>query len=134
MKLLSQKDVQSSKKKENEALIETNIRLRKFYKDITDKLNVVRENYEPEKVAKLKDFEEFCKDLISKKSKLLEEFNVLERAIKEKKELYYGLIEKQDELEEKIYQVNEAHKKLDLREAFVVDLEQKWKEKNLPDN
>ena len=130
MKLLSKTEVDSSLKKENEQLIESNIRLRKFWKDITEKLNTARDNYDPQKMAKLKDFEAFCKDLLFKKEKLLQEYNALEAEIQKKKDIYYGMIEKQDLLDEKIYQVAEAHKKLELREKFVVDLEAKWKQKN----
>lgn len=134
MKLLSKTEASSSIKKENEQLIESNIRLRKFWTDITHKLNTVRENYEPEKMAKLKEFEQFCKDLLMKREKLLQEYSALEAEIQKKKDIYYGLIQKQDLLDERIYQVEEAHKKLQLREKFVVDLEQKWKEKQLEVN
>lgn len=131
MRLLSKTEVGSSLKKENEQLIESNIRLRKFWNDITQKLNTVKENYEPDKMTRLKEFEQFCKDLLFKKEKLLQEYSALEAEIQKKKDIYYGLIEKQDLLDEKIYQVEEAHKKLDLREKFVVDLEAKWKQKNV---
>lgn len=130
MKLLSKTEADSSLKKENEQLIESNIRLRKFWNDINFKLNNARENYDPQKMAKLKDFEAFCKELMAKKEKLLIEYNTLQKAIEQKKEIYYGLITKQDQLDEKIYQMNEQEQKLKLREAFVVDLEVKWKNKN----
>ena len=131
MKLLSKTDAGNSLKKENEQLIESNIRLRKFWNEITQKLNDVRDNYEPEKMAKLKEFEQFCKDLLIKKEKLLQEYSALETEIQKKKDIYYGMIEKQDLLDEKIYQVAEAIKKLELREKFVMDLESKWREKNV---
>lgn len=134
MKLLPKTEVGNSLKKENEQLIESNIRLRKFWNDITSKLNAIRENYDPEKMAKLKDFEQFCKDLMIKKDKLLQEYNALENEIQKKKDIYYGIIEKQDLLDEKIHQVQEAHNKLDLREKFVIDLETKWREKQLSIN
>lgn len=130
MKLLSKQSATSKSKQDNDNLIETNIRLRKYWGEITHKLNTVKESYEPEKVAKLKEFEEFSKDILSKKSKLLEELNGIERMIKDKKEIYFGLIEKMDLLDEQKYQAEEVIKKANLREAFVVDLETKWKEKN----
>ena len=73
MKLLSKTEARSKKKRENDALIESNIRLRKFHKDITTKLNNVKDSYDPEKLEKLKDFEKFCEDLKTKRTKILEE-------------------------------------------------------------
>ena len=58
MKLLSKTSVASSLIKQNEELIETNIRLRKYEKNITERLNTIKENYEPDKLKKLKEFEE----------------------------------------------------------------------------
>lgn len=129
MKLLSQKESGSKIKKENDELIETNIRLRKYYAEILHKLNSLKDNYDPEKMAKLKEFEAFCKDLNEKKDKLLQEFNALEAEIQKKKDIYYGLITRFDELDERTYQLKEKENKLDLREAFVTDLEVKFKNK-----
>lgn len=125
MHLLSKKESDSKIKKENDELIESNIRLRKYYSEILHKLNTIKENYDPEKMAKLKDFETFCKDLLIKKEKLLQEFNTLEAEIQKKKDIYYGLIARFDELDERTYQLKEKESKLDLREAFVTDLENK---------
>jgi hypothetical protein len=131
MKLLSKQSATSKLKQDNDNLIETNIRLRKFWSEITQKLNLAKDNYNTEKLQKLKEFEVFCKDILIKKSKLLEELNYIENEISKKKDIYYGMIQKQDLLDEKAYQVEEAIKKLGLREAFVVDLEEKWKQKNV---
>jgi len=128
MKLLDRKDAESKIKRDNDELIVSNIRLRKLWQDITNKLNTVRENYEPEKIKKLQEFERFCKDILEKKAKLLEELAGIEKAIKEKKEIYWGIISKQDALEEKIYQVREQERKLDMREAFIEELERKQRE------
>ncbi|MEK7180000.1 MAG: hypothetical protein AAB706_00835 [Patescibacteria group bacterium] len=129
MKLLSKSAAESKIKQDNDELIDTNIRLRKYEGDIVHRLNTIKENYEPDKLQKLRDFENFCKDILMKKSKLLEELNGIERQIEQKKELYYNLIQKQDLLDEKVYQIEEASKKLDLREAFITDLEKKWRER-----
>jgi hypothetical protein len=130
MKLLDQKQAQSNLKTQNDELIGTNIRLRRFWQEITQKLNTIRENYDPDKLKRLKDFEQFCKDLIIKKSKMLEELVSIEKQIENKKEIYYGLIAKQDKLDEYVYEIQEKEKKLKLREAFVIDLEAKWKSTN----
>lgn len=128
MRLLNRTEAQSSLRKENDELVATNVRLRHLWQEIIGKLNTARESYESEKMKKLQEFEIFCKDILEKKSKLLEELMGIEKEIKAKKDLYFGLISKQDALDEKIYQMKEQEKKLDLREAFVGELESKWKE------
>jgi len=130
MKLLSKNEAQSSLRKDNDELLETNLRLRQFERNVVGKLNTIKETYEPEKLAKLKEFEQFCKELAVKRSKLLQELAGIEQEIVKKKEIYYGLIAKQDALDEKIFNLHEQESKLKLREAFVVDLEQKWRNKN----
>ena len=134
MKLLNKISAVASLKKQNEDLIETNVRLQKYEKDIIKRLNTIKENYEPDKLKKLKEFEDFCKNLNVKKSKLLEELNVLEKTIELKKELFYGLVVKQDVVEEKLHNLIEQENKLDLRVAFVEELERRWNEKQLSAN
>ena len=129
MQLLGKKQARSTAKLENETLIESNIRLSQYHQDITRKLNDVKDNYDPEKLKILKDFEDYCKDIQAKKTKVLGELNTVEQLVEEKKEVYYGLIEKQDILMEKEHQINEENKKLDLRQTFVTDLEAKWQAK-----
>lgn len=129
MKLLSRQEAQSKKKTENDALVGANIRLRTYYKSITDKLNDLKDNYEPDKLEKLRQFEQWCKDLETKKQVLLKEYAGWAKLVEEKKEIYYGFIEKSDALQEQKYKIDEEHKKLKLREAFVIDLEEKWRSK-----
>lgn len=127
MKLLDRKTAQSKIQKDNDTLVESNIRLRGYYQEITKKLNIVKDSYEPDKLLKLKEFEAFVKDIQAKKSRLLQELHAIGQQVEQKKELYYALITKQDALDERLYKMNEKERKLDLREAFVVDLEQKWR-------
>ncbi len=129
MKLLSKNEAYASKKRENEGLIESNIKLRKFYKDISDRIRGAKLDYSEDKLKALKEFDQFCADINEKKSKLLKEFNDISNAIEDKKEIYYGLVVKQDELEEKVYQVNEREKKVELREKFISELERRWNTK-----
>ena len=128
MKLLDQKEAQSKVKKDNDELILSNIRLRHLWQDITVKLNTIKESYQPEKLKILQEFETFCKDILGKKAKLLEELQGIENEIKKKKDLYFEIIQKQDALDEKIYQMKEQEKKLDMRELFVSELEKKQRE------
>lgn len=131
MKLLSKTSVQQKIQKRNDDLIETNLRLRKIERDITTRLNNVKEDYEPDKMQRLKEFETFCKNLIEKKGKLLQELTFIEAEIERKKDIYYGLIVKQDALEEREHLINQREININLREVFVEDLEHKWKEKQL---
>ena len=131
MKLLTRKEADTSIKKSNDELLGTNIRLREMEKQVIIRLNEAKLDYSPEKMKALKDFEQFVADLNEKKSKLLQELNAYEKLIEERKEVYYGLIERQDALMEKSYHINEQNKKLDLREAFVIDLEAKWRNKQI---
>lgn len=130
MKLLSKPQAKSKVKLDNEVLIESNLRLREMEKTVIHRLSTAKENYDPEKMRELEKFETFCKDIQEKKAKLLGELAGIEKAIADKKEVYYGMITKQDALMEKAYQIEEAHKKLDLRQTFVEDLERKWRDKN----
>lgn len=129
MKLLSRAEAQATKKQENEALIASNIRLREYWKDIMGKLNTLKDDYEPEKVAELRKFEIFVQEIQGKKSKLLEKLAMIQREIEKSKEIYYGYIAKKDELAEMEYRIREENKKLDLREIFITDLEKKWQSK-----
>lgn len=128
MKLLPTKEAKDKLRKENDDLIETNLRLRGYESQVKKRLGALKEDYEPDKLAKLKEFEAFCKDLITKKGKLLKELSDIEYAIKQKKELYYGLIAKQDALEEKQYELKQKEMNISLREVFVEDIERKVKE------
>ena len=128
MKLLPKQEAKSRIKKENEELIDANIRLRKQYKNILKKLDTIKDDYTPEKVKRLEDFEKFCIDIQQKESKLLQNLEYIKQEIEKKKEVYYGLIEKQDQLDERIYQADEKEKKLDLRENFLKELEKKQEE------
>ena len=131
MKLLTRKEATIGLKKENDNLIGSNLRLREMEKQVIKRLNEAKLDYSPDKMKAFKDFEQFTADLMEKKSKLLKELNAYEKLIEERKEIYYGLIQKQDLLDEKVYQVAEANKKLDLREAFVADLEKRIREKQI---
>jgi len=129
MKLLSQTQARSKSKLENDTLIDSSIRLRTYHKAITDKLNNLKDDYSGDKQEKLREFETFCKDLTVKREKILAELANWQKLVTDTKEIYYGFIARKDELQEKEYLINEENKKLNLREAFVVDLEVKWRNK-----
>lgn len=125
MKLLSPTDARSKIQKNNDELIESNIRLRKGLKQVISDLNNAKNDYSSDRVKLLKDFDRFIEEIQVKKNRLLKELKDLTEEIDRKKEVYYGLITKQDMLEEKLYQLNEREIKINLRENFVKDLEKK---------
>lgn len=128
MKLLSKPQATNQIAKDNEELLDTNIRLRQYAKDITQKLNTIKEDYEPDKVRLLEEFERFCNDIDAKKSRKLHELAYIEEEITKKKDVYYGLITKQDALEEKLHNLTEKERKLDMRENFIIQLEEKQRQ------
>ena len=132
MKLLGKQEATSLRKQRNDALIDESLRLNGVYKTVKSKLDTIKDNYDPEKLRAMADFEAFCKDLDQKKSKKLKELVAIEAIIEEKKELYYGLIAKQDALDERIYQIGERENKVELREKFISELEAKWKTRTSP--
>ena len=129
MKLLPKTEARSRAKLENEELIASNIRLRQYLQGITQKLNNVKDSYDPEKVQKLQEFERFCKELEVQRTKLLTELAGIQKLVNDTKDIYYGYIQKKDQLAETEYKIQEENKKLDLREAYVVDLEARFREK-----
>src|SRR3990167_1778856 len=117
MKLLTRKEATQGLKKSNDELLGTNIRLREMEKQVLKRLNEAKLDYDPEKMKALKDFEKFTSEIMEKKSLLLKELNAYDTLIAERKDIYYGLVEKADKLLEEEYKIKEAHKKLDLRES-----------------
>lgn len=128
MKLLQKNEARLKSKKDNEDLIEQNIRLRKYLKTVNDKLAKVQDDYGEEKLKRLADFEKFCAEINERKSKLLKEVVDIEKQIEKKKDIYYGYIEKSDALTEKLYVMQKKEEQLNLRENFVKELEKKQRE------
>lgn len=129
MKLFSKIQAHESIKLENDQLVESNIRLRKFHSEITSKLNNAKTSYDPEKIKALEDFDKFTKDIAEKKNKMFRELIAIQAEIDKQKDIYYGYIIKSDELIERNYLVEQKEKKLETRELFVEELERKFQEK-----
>jgi hypothetical protein len=123
MKLLQKPELKSKLGKQNEELIQSIQRHQVFYQDLLKKINSVKQGFSKDK--ELQEFERFCEENTVKKSKLLKEYKELEEEIEKKKEIIFGLVEKQDELMEKEYELSEREKKLDLRENFIKNIEKK---------
>lgn len=123
MKLLPKSEVKSRIKTDNEEMMALNTRLRKVYADLLAKINNAKTKYSRDE--KVKEYEVFCVDILQKKSALLKELKDLEEHISRKKEIIYGLIEKQDVLIEQEQINKEREAKLDLRESFITKVENK---------
>lgn len=126
MKLLAKPEAKSRIKREEESLMGSVSRLRKLERETQTRLQSAKSGYEPEKAKALKDYEDYIRDLSGKKAKFLRELQAVSKLIEDKKEMYYGLTEKFDELQEREFHLNEREKKLDLREQFINQLEAKW--------
>jgi len=123
MRLLQKPEADQKHKKQQDELIAKNSRLLGYFTKGIKRFNSIQDSYDQQKVNRLKDFENFCADLQVKKSKLLEEYVQWEKAIEEKKEQYYALIAKQDELDEREYSLNRKEEQLTLREEFTKESE-----------
>lgn len=129
MKLLSKVESDQRLKKEHDELIGKNTQLLNYFTKGIKRLNDLKDNYDPEKAKKTREFENFCRDIDLKKSKKLEELAAVEKHIEERKEVYYGLVAKQDELIEREFLIKQKEDNLVLREGFTKEGEAKLKHK-----
>lgn len=129
MKLLHKADVDLKAKKQSDELVEKNARLLGYFTKGIKRLNSLKDNYDQEKANKLRAFEDFCNQLNLKKNTLLEEYTKWEKAVEDKKEAYYSLVTKQDELDEREYLIKRKEENLSLRENFTKESEEKLKVK-----
>lgn len=129
MKLFAKQDAHLKIKRDSEQLIEQNMRVRTNYESTIRKINTAKLSYDKDKLKAMEEFDKFIHDITLKKAKLLEELQKVQQAIDEKKELYYSLMEKQDLLEEKLYQLQEKERKLEIRESYVGELEKNFNNK-----
>lgn len=117
MKIFSKQDVHQKIKRDNDLLIQDNLRLRKKNETL-HKSNTGIDYNKAEQ-----DFKKFIAEINDKRQKMLLELEELQKAIDLRKDIYYGLVEKQDILEERIYKLEQKEKQLDARERFVNQLE-----------
>lgn len=125
MRLLQKQEAEGSLKRENADLLDDNIRLRELYGKAVERFRGMKDDYSEDKLKKLKEYESFCLELNGKKTKLLKELTEIEKAVSDRKETYYGLVAKQDALQERLYQVEQRERNLDMRENFIKEIEEK---------
>lgn len=125
MKLLPPQEAKKDIQKKNDELIAINVRLKEIERNILKRINTLKDNYEPDKIKKFDEFTKYCNELEQKKSVLLKTMTDIEKMIEGKRDILYGLIEKQDILQEKEIEIKERERKLEMRQAFVEELERK---------
>ena len=74
--------------------------------------------FDADKAKKVADYQVWCEDLQKKMSKELGNLKAYEKLVEEKKEEYYGLVAKKDEIEDRIIDLKEEQKKQELQVAF----------------
>ena len=125
MRLLPKKEVESKIRKERDQLLEESVRLRRYYRETKSKLSTIKDDYSKDRLERLDEFERFAAAILEKKGKLLKELSDTNEEIKKRQDVYYGLVEKQDELDDREYKLKERERKLDDREEFIRQLEVK---------
>lgn len=129
MQLLSPKDATPRLRKEIDEQVDTASRLSKIIRAKRIELDSLEANYDPKTLKAKREFEDFCRDLQDRKSKLLQGLTEIEAEIEKKKDIYFGLVAKQDALEEREHAVSERERKCELRENLISELERQWKAK-----
>lgn len=125
MRLFSKSEVDNFKRKENEELLDKNGRLRNFLEKGIKKLNTLQDNYEPEKLKKQKEFEDFVTKINLKKDVLLKELKTLADMIEKNKEIVDSIMDRQDALDEREYIVSKREENVKKRENFIKEVESK---------
>ena len=125
MRLLQKQEAEHSLKRENDELVDQNLTLRSYYGKALERLRGAKDDYSKDKLKKMEEYEAFCRALDEKKAKKLQELAEVSKAVEDRREIYYGLVAKQDSLEDRIYKQDQREKILDLRENFIKEIEEK---------
>lgn len=120
MQLFSKEQINTKRKDQtrelmlkNERLIISNRKILELQKDI---------DFDTDKAKKVKDYQIWCEDLQSKIAKELSNLKAYNKLVDEKKDEYYNLVAKKDEIEDKILDLTEELKKLELQVVFKKEL------------
>jgi len=125
MKIFSPEKIKIEGEKKADRLAFEKVQLEKQVRDLQIELQAVRGQLNADKSKIDKTFKEFVQDINAKKSNLLKELLEVERQLEKKKDLFYGLVEKQDTLRDREIEVSEKEENLRRREVYVRSLEGK---------
>lgn len=116
MQLFSKETINTKRKEQTRELTLKNERLAASLRKI---LNLQKDiEFDSDKAKKVADYQVWCEDLQKKMSKELSNLKAYEKLVDEKKEEYYNLVARKDEIEDKILDRKEELEKLDLQVAI----------------
>lgn len=113
MKLFSREQINKTRKDQTRELAVKNERLAKSLREMIKLQNDF--DFDVDKAKKVKEYQVWCEDLQKKMSIELGNLKAYEKLIEEKKDEYYNLVARKDELEDKILDKKEELSKLDLQ-------------------
>ena len=122
MELFTPERIKSETERNNDALEIRSMYLTRMVKSLETKIRVLRGEYEAVKNETKVDFAD---KILQQKSVLLKELGEIQTKIKKANELYYGMVEKQDVLEEREYKLIQKEENLNKREEYVKMIEKK---------
>lgn len=120
MQLFSKEQINTKRKDQTRELTLKNERLAVSLKKILNLQNDI--DFDTDKAKKVKDYQIWCEDLQKKMNKELANLKAYEKLLDEKKDEYYNLVAKKDELEDKIIDLTEELGRLDLQLNFKREL------------
>ena len=123
MQLFKKEEILKVRKDQTRELVLKNERLVKSLRKVLDLQNDIE--FDADKAKKVKDYQIWCEDLQKKMSKELGNLKAYEKLTEDKREEYYLLVGKMDEIEDKIMDRKEELAKLDAQVAFTRQLLEK---------
>lgn len=124
MKIFSPEEIKTSAEKDVQSL---EVKRRFLTEKVTTLSAKVADLQKEYQALKIEVGQDFSGKLMAQKSKLLKEYQQLEKKVEEKKEILYGLIEKQDQLDERERAIDVKEQNLNHRETFIKALEEKMR-------
>ena len=120
MELFTKEQVNIKRKDQTRELTLKNERLATSLRKI---LNLQKDiEFDADKAKKVADYQVWCEDLQNKMSKELANLKAYEKLVEDKKEEYYNLVARRDEIEDKILDRKEELGRLDLQLNFKREL------------
>jgi hypothetical protein len=120
MQLFSKEQINGKRKDQTRELTLKNERLAGSLRKV---LNLQKDiEFDADKAKKVADYQVWCEDLQKKMSKELANLTAYTKLVDDKKEEYYNLVARYDELEDKILDRKEELGRLDLQVNFKKEL------------
>ena len=120
MQLFSKETINSKRKEQTRELSLKNERLATSLRKILSLQKDIE--FDADKAKKVADYQVWCEDIQKKMSKELGNLKAYEKLVEDKKEEYYNLVAKKDEIEDKIIDRKEELSRLDLQVNFKREL------------